>query len=685
MDFFEKYRPKCLADIAGQSRHVAWLRDQVRSRRNESVLLSGPTGSGKTSAGLAYARAILCEQPLDGDCCGRCEPCVNFEGLSRRPILNFHKLECGENGTIEAIKDTLKTARISPLGGRRRIFVFDEVHGLSRTATDALLRVMEQPPKWTRFILLTDQPQRVSRALRSRLHQMAFNELTAAEGCKLLRRVCAAEQLPHDDGAIGELFKRTGGSARDLLRAIESLMPLGAVTTETLLKLFDETANTSISAVINSVMKEDFAALARALLAWSCPASDKARSIHDFMVSAYLRFNQIDEHVGARPDPTDAAAVAVKAVGSATILSTAVDEYWEQLLGILAPSATTTDAQLLMVLKRASRFLNPLTPTPLLPTSLPKDARTFRPVSSPTLTKGRYLNWADIRPFWDMGTFLPQHHGTLFNVRVSISADLSFSHREQTNLVIALTHKLGMQIRYWNGGGRDSFHWMVFYESCPDRPPAVRLLMSIPDHYGQLALHWLKTKFIPEWTQMKGTIAFQVSSRFNRKKSACLQFHWQSIRLLSRSLDPSVMEWSEDGRRQPLVDLLRIPARWRAEYLTTRKQKKRGQSATLTPLAMKRAGNLQMPLLSAVEDRVWGAVDQWWVLEEYEARRLESGRRQAALDQLSLNGGIAGEPDDKVNENERMKLEAGWTSEPKQWPRRWIGWWHPRRVRASRR
>jgi hypothetical protein len=100
---------------------------------------------------------------------------------------------------------------------------------------------------------------------------------------------------------------------------------------------------------------------------------------------------------------------------------------------------------------------------------------------------------------------------------------------------------------------------------------------------------------------------------------------------------------------------------------------------------MKRAGNLQMPLLSAVEDRVWGAVDQWWVLEEYEARRLESGRRQAALDQLSLNGGIAGEPDDKVNENERMKLEAGWTSEPKQWPRRWIGWWHPRRVRASRR
>jgi DNA polymerase-3 subunit gamma/tau len=107
-------------------------------------LLSGPVGTGKTTAGLIYAKTLLCETPKNGEACGGCANCTGFEELGR--FGDFQSFECGERSTVEEIKDLLDIARTVPWTAKRRVLMLDEIHNLSRRACNALLAVTENPP-----------------------------------------------------------------------------------------------------------------------------------------------------------------------------------------------------------------------------------------------------------------------------------------------------------------------------------------------------------------------------------------------------------------------------------------------------------------------------------------------------------------------------------------------------------
>jgi len=681
MDFFEKYRPRCLAEIAGQTEHVTWLRNQVRSRRDGSVLISGPTGSGKTSAAWTYARAILCEAPADGDSCGQCESCSDFKGLSRKPIPNLHILDCGENGNIAAIKDLLKTARIAPLGARRRLFLLDEVHSLSRHALNALLRETENPARWSRFILLTDQPERLPRALRSRVHHLSFGALNEAEGCQLLQRVCAAEGVSHERLGLAEVYRRVGGSARDLLRVTERLLPFGAITTTSVSVAFKNEQGERLASILAGVAGKDLAQVSNELRTWGLPTAAKVEAIHEHLVALYLRAHRFDNGAEIAHEVAIEKAFTVKVSEAASIFGTPTEECWEEVIDRVAPSKIVTDAELLMALKRVMNFLNPTGSAPLPPPPRSNRPRSFRVQRRSELSPiSEYLKWTDIRPFWEAATFLPQHYGALFNIRVSVKGSPEWPHKAMTAVATAITQKLGMQIQYWDGGQR-SFHWLSFHERCEGQSPTLRLLLSVPECHGEAAVRWLKSKISLECAQKYAGTVFQVSSRTGCDEKCRVRFHWQGIRLFSRCLDPHETERDEQGRRTPLANLLKIPPRLRTKYGHNGRAKKRGQSETLTGATRKRAGDMGTPFLSAVRERAWSFQDLGWELSEYEARRLERGRRQAALERTGDSRTASSEIAECLA-NERGMLEAEWPTEPRSWSRRWAGWWQPRRVRS---
>ena len=113
-DFTQKYRPHRFGDVAGQPKADAWFRKQVTSKEARSVLLSGPYGTGKTTLGLIYAKALFCEAPEDGEPCGTCDRCKEFGDIGR-DVLDFSRFECGEHSTVEEVKGLLEMARIRPL------------------------------------------------------------------------------------------------------------------------------------------------------------------------------------------------------------------------------------------------------------------------------------------------------------------------------------------------------------------------------------------------------------------------------------------------------------------------------------------------------------------------------------------------------------------------------------------
>jgi hypothetical protein len=151
-----------------------------------------------------------------------------------------------------------------------------------------------------------------------------------------------------------------------------------------------------------------------------------------------------------------------------------------------------------------------------------------------------------------------------------------------------------------------------------------------------------------------------------------LRFHWQSVRALSRSLDPNLLARSENGSMSPLVNLLKIPPSWRAPVCRIPNVQARGASASLSVRAKDENG---MAWLSALKDGAWWAVDTGWQLQEYEARRTEEEHRNVALSKLAAQLPKA---DDTHRESLLLEMEilkAGWSSNPRDWQRTWSGWW----------
>lgn len=266
--FPRKYRPRTWSDLVGQSHAVRVLRRSiVDDRIFHSYIFAGTAGSGKTSAARIFAMSLNCEGELgeypalnDGSPCLRCTPCI--EGLKGRNS-DILEMDGASHGNVEDIRDLKERAVYSPMG-KRRVFIIDEVHALSSSAFQALLKLLEEPPAHVVFVLATTDPEKIPATIQSRSITLEFRRHTEADILSRLSYVGEKEGIITDESSLALISRFADGSLRDSLTVLDQLNtshPGEAITADLVSQVLGIISSTELADLMRAVIGRDAPAL----------------------------------------------------------------------------------------------------------------------------------------------------------------------------------------------------------------------------------------------------------------------------------------------------------------------------------------------------------------------------------------------------------------------------------------
>lgn len=223
---YRRFRPNRFAELRGQDHVVRALQGAVKNDRvSHAYLFSGPRGTGKTTTARILAKALNCENPVDGDACDKCASCIS---ITRGSSLDVTELDAASNNGVDDIRE-ITAGAWHGTPGRWKVYIFDEVHQLTKAAAAALLKTLEEPPSHVVFVLATTDPHKVLPTIRSRTQHLEFRLIGGDTLSSLLHDVEKAAGLKVDDSTIDAAVRIARGSARDALSALDQLIATGSV------------------------------------------------------------------------------------------------------------------------------------------------------------------------------------------------------------------------------------------------------------------------------------------------------------------------------------------------------------------------------------------------------------------------------------------------------------------------
>ena len=264
MSLYRKYRPASFAEVVGQEQVTKPLSAALDSGRiNHAYLFSGPRGCGKTSSARILARSLNCAEGPTSTPCGRCDSCRSL-APGGPGNLDVTELDAASHNGVEDMRELRDRAYYAPADSRYRVFIIDEAHMISNAGSNALLKIVEEPPEHLIFIFATTEPEKVIGTIRSRTHHYPFRLLTPQAMRGLLQRTAQAEGVHVDDAVYPLVIRAGGGSPRDSLSILDQLLA-GAgtqgLTYEAALPLLGVTDVTLLDATVDALADGDKAAL----------------------------------------------------------------------------------------------------------------------------------------------------------------------------------------------------------------------------------------------------------------------------------------------------------------------------------------------------------------------------------------------------------------------------------------
>lgn len=216
---YRKFRPQTFHEVKGQDHIVTTLVNQVRNNRlGHAYLFCGTRGTGKTTVAKILAKTVNCEHPVDGEPCGECETC---RSIQKGSSLNVIEIDAASNNSVGDIREIIDQVRYSPATGKYKVYIIDEAHMLSTGAFNALLKTLEEPPKYVIFILATTEVHKIPITILSRCQRYDFHRITADVIKKQLIDLMNQEQIEAEDKALEYIARMADGSMRDALSLLD--------------------------------------------------------------------------------------------------------------------------------------------------------------------------------------------------------------------------------------------------------------------------------------------------------------------------------------------------------------------------------------------------------------------------------------------------------------------------------
>ena len=221
-----KWRPKTFSDLVGQEHVVKALRNALeKGRLHHAYLLTGTRGVGKTTIARILAKSLNCEHPKEGEPCGQCQSCRDID---TGRFVDLLEIDAASNTGIDNIREVLENAQYAPTAGKYKVYIIDEVHMLSKSAFNAMLKTLEEPPEHVKFILATTDPHKVPVTVLSRCLQFVLRNMTAQQVADHLAHVLDSEQIPYETPALALLGRAAAGSMRDALSLLDQAIAMGS-------------------------------------------------------------------------------------------------------------------------------------------------------------------------------------------------------------------------------------------------------------------------------------------------------------------------------------------------------------------------------------------------------------------------------------------------------------------------
>ena len=230
---YRKYRPQKLDEVVGQEHIKKALANAIEMNKiSHAYLFTGPRGTGKTSTARIFAKSLNCVNGPTVNPCGECENCRDITNSVPMDVI---EIDAASNRKVEDAQNILEKVMYAPVNSRFKIYIIDEVHMLSTTAFNALLKTLEEPPKNVIFILATTEVHKVLDTIKSRCQRFDFRRITTSDIVKHLRYISDCEKINITDDALATIAKNSAGGMRDSIALLDQLSVLGtkdAITTD---------------------------------------------------------------------------------------------------------------------------------------------------------------------------------------------------------------------------------------------------------------------------------------------------------------------------------------------------------------------------------------------------------------------------------------------------------------------
>ena len=230
---YRKYRPQTLEEVVGQEHIKKALTNAIELNKiSHAYLFTGPRGTGKTSTARIFAKSLNCKEGPTIHPCGKCENCIDITNSTPMDVI---EIDAASNRKVEDAQNILEKVMYAPVNSRYKIYIIDEVHMLSTTAFNALLKTLEEPPKNVIFILATTEVHKVLDTIKSRCQRYDFKRITTSDIAAHLRMISDKEGINITDDALMTIAKNSAGGMRDSIALLDQLSVLDgadAITTE---------------------------------------------------------------------------------------------------------------------------------------------------------------------------------------------------------------------------------------------------------------------------------------------------------------------------------------------------------------------------------------------------------------------------------------------------------------------